>query len=129
MGYILKPTVVLAETAPAIAEHMRRDGVDAAALVPACQLLLFAITGGLDRREREAMAEENPTWGYTRIQGALKNLGHQVGRSTIARMLKAHGVPPAPNRPTSWQTFLRAHWPRSRGQASLRPRSGHGEVS
>ena len=52
------------------------------------------------------MAEENPTWGYTRIQGALKNLGHQVGRSTIARILKAHGVPPAPTRPTSWQTFL-----------------------
>jgi HTH-like domain len=56
------------------------------------------------------MAEENPTWGYTRMQGALKNLGHQVGRSTIARILKAHDLPPAPNRPTSWQTFLRAHW-------------------
>ena len=56
------------------------------------------------------VAEENPTWGYTRMQGALKNLGHQVGRSTIARILKAHGLPPAPNRPTSWQTFLRAHW-------------------
>ena len=56
------------------------------------------------------MAEENPTWGYTRIQGALKNLGHQVGRSTVARMLKANGLLPAPNRPTSWQTFLRAHW-------------------
>ena len=25
-------------------------------------------------------------------------------------MLKAHGLPPAPERPTSWQTFLRAHW-------------------
>jgi HTH-like domain len=56
------------------------------------------------------MAEENPTWGYTRIQGALKNVGHRVGRSTIARVLKAHGLPPVPQRPTSWQTFLRAHW-------------------
>jgi transposase InsO family protein len=56
------------------------------------------------------MAEDNPTWGYTRIQGALKNLGHQVGRSTVARILKAQGLHPAPNRPTPWQTFLRAHW-------------------
>jgi transposase InsO family protein len=24
--------------------------------------------------------------------------------------LKAHGLPPVPQRPTSWQTFLRAHW-------------------
>ena len=56
------------------------------------------------------MAEENPTWGYTRIQGALKNVGHRVGRSTIARILKAAGMPPVPERPTSWQTFLRSNW-------------------
>jgi transposase InsO family protein len=56
------------------------------------------------------MAEDNPTWGYTRIEGALKNVGHRVGRSTIARILKAHGLPPVPQRPTSWQTFLKAHW-------------------
>ena len=56
------------------------------------------------------MMKENPTWGYTRIRGGLKNLGHRVGRSTIARILKAHGLPPVPERPTSWQTFLRAHW-------------------
>ena len=56
------------------------------------------------------MAEENPTWGYTRIQGALQVVGHRVGRSTIARILKGHGLPPVPERPTSWQTFLRAHW-------------------
>jgi hypothetical protein len=30
--------------------------------------------------------------GYTRLQGALKNLGHRVGRSTITRVLKAHGI-------------------------------------
>jgi putative transposase len=62
------------------------------------------------RRLAVRMAGENPTWGYTRIQGALKNVGYRVGRSTIARILKAAGVPPVPERPTSWQTFLRAHW-------------------
>jgi D-proline reductase (dithiol) PrdB len=35
MGYILEPDVLVNETAPAIAERMRADGVDAAALVPA----------------------------------------------------------------------------------------------
>jgi transposase InsO family protein len=62
------------------------------------------------RRLVVRMAEENPTWGYTRIQGALKNVGHCVGRSTIRRILKAAGLPPVPQRPTSWQTFLKAHW-------------------
>ena len=62
------------------------------------------------RRLTVRMAEENPTWGYTQIQGALKNVGHRVGRSTIARILRAAGVLPQPERPTSWRTFLRAHW-------------------
>ena len=62
------------------------------------------------RRLVVRMAAENPTWSYTGIQGALKNVGHRVGRSTIARILNAHGVSPVPARPTSWQTFLRAHW-------------------
>lgn len=35
MGFILDPTVLVTETAPAIAAHMRSEGVDAAALVPA----------------------------------------------------------------------------------------------
>jgi putative transposase len=57
------------------------------------------------------MTSENPTWGYTRIQGgALENVGHRVARSTIRRILKAAGLPPVPQRPTSWQTFLHAHW-------------------
>ena len=37
------------------------------------------------------MASDNPRWGYTRIQGALANLGYTVGRSTIKRIL---GVTP-----------------------------------
>ena len=60
------------------------------------------------------MASENSGWGYTRIQGALRNLGHRVARTTIAKILKNAGLPPTPDRPTSWRTFLRAHWPELR---------------
>jgi D-proline reductase (dithiol) PrdB len=35
MGYILEPTMLVEETAPAIAARMREDGVDAVGLVPA----------------------------------------------------------------------------------------------
>ena len=41
----------------------------------------------------------------------MKNLGHQDSRSTIARILKAAGVPPSRERPMTWRVFLRAHWP------------------
>jgi putative transposase len=63
------------------------------------------------RRLVVRMATENPSWGYTRIEGALKNVGHRVARSTIAAILKAEGIPPSRERPTTWRTFLRAHWP------------------
>jgi putative transposase len=58
------------------------------------------------------MAQDNPLWGYTRIQGALANLRHEVARGTIANVLKEHGIEPAPERGkrTSWSTFLKAHW-------------------
>ena len=38
------------------------------------------------------MALDNPSWGYTRIRGALANLGHQVGRGTIANVLNVNNV-------------------------------------
>lgn len=34
------------------------------------------------------MAEDNPSWGYTRILGALHNLGYQVSRGTVANVLE-----------------------------------------
>jgi putative transposase len=40
----------------------------------------------------------------------LKNLDHRGARSTVAKVLKDKGIPPAPGRPSSWRTFLRAHW-------------------
>ena len=45
-----------------------------------------------------AMALDNPTWGYQRIRGELLGLRHRVAASTIARVLKAHGLEPAPRR-------------------------------
>jgi len=48
--------------------------------------------------------------GLRADSGCPENLGHRGARSTIARVLKAHGLPPVPERPTPWQTFLRAHW-------------------
>ena len=58
------------------------------------------------------MAQDNPSWGYTRIQRALANLRNQVGRGTVANVLKRSGIEPAPERGkrTRWSTFLKVHW-------------------
>ena len=58
------------------------------------------------------MATENRDWGYTRIRGALANLGHRVARGTIANILQQHGIEPAPERlkKSTWGEFLQAHW-------------------
>ena len=58
------------------------------------------------------MAVEHPQWGYTRIRGALSNLGHEIARTTVKRILHDHGIDPAPERSRRmpWKTFLQAHW-------------------
>ncbi len=58
------------------------------------------------------MALENPTWGTTRIRGALANLGHEIARNTVKRILQDHGIEPAPERSrrTPWKTFLQSQW-------------------
>ena len=58
------------------------------------------------------MATENSSWGYTRILGALSNLGIKLGRGTVQRILKDHLIEPAPIRRKriAWSTFLKAHW-------------------
>ena len=58
------------------------------------------------------LARQNRSWGYTRIQGALANLHHEVGRSTIAKVLQAAGREPPPQRRKGlpWKEFLKAHW-------------------
>jgi len=56
------------------------------------------------------MARDNPGWGYTRIRGARENLGYNVGRNTIKRILLENGFDPAGFRSTTWSSFIRAHW-------------------
>ncbi len=57
------------------------------------------------------MAKENPSWGYDRLQGALKNVGHTVCPNTIKRILLRNGIKPAPDRGrrTPWNAFIKAH--------------------
>ena len=58
------------------------------------------------------MAVEHPQWGYTRIRGALSNLGHEIARTTVKRILHDHGIDPAPERSRRMpgKTFLQAPW-------------------
>jgi len=64
------------------------------------------------QRQVLRMAQENRTWGYRRIQGALSHLGYKLAVSTIAEILRRHGIEPAPerSRKTSWKEFLAQHW-------------------
>ena len=54
------------------------------------------------------MAEENRTWGYDRIVGALANPSHDVSPNTVANILKRHGVLPQ-NSPPKLGEIGRAH--------------------
>jgi putative transposase len=56
------------------------------------------------------LASENPRWGYQRIRGELLHLGCRVSASSIARVLRANGLQPAPRRAAAsptWRAFLR----------------------
>ena len=57
------------------------------------------------------VAKDNPRWGYARIAGAMKNLGHQLSDQTVGNILKRNGIAPSPDRQrnTTWASFIRQH--------------------
>ncbi len=56
------------------------------------------------------LARENSRWGYRRIQGELLKLGHRCSHLTVRRVLRRHGIPPAPRRgQRTWREFVRQH--------------------
>jgi len=70
------------------------------------------------------MAQENRSWGYDRIVGALANLGLTVSDQTVGNVLKRHGIAPAPERKTTttWKEFIRMHDGRPCGDRLLHGR-------
>jgi putative transposase len=90
------------------------------------RLIAAKFDGSLQRKERgrphvdEAieqrvirMAQEHPTWGYRRIQGALANLGHRIDKITVRNILRRHHIDPAPKRRAggmSWTQCIQLHW-------------------
>jgi putative transposase len=55
------------------------------------------------------LAQDNPGLGFKKLEGELRKLGFEVSRATVRRVLRGHGIPPAPERfrqSLSWRTFL-----------------------
>jgi putative transposase len=64
--------------------------------------------GGEVRELVLRLAHENTSWGYVRIVGELRKLGIDVSATLVRNILKAAGVPPAPERDRlAWRPFLR----------------------
>ncbi|WP_043488025.1 MULTISPECIES: integrase core domain-containing protein [Streptomyces] len=53
---------------------------------------------------------ENPRWGFRRVHGELRRLGHSVSQASVRRTLRAAGLGPAPRRHPvrgEWAAFIK----------------------
>src|SRR5215471_3633601 len=57
------------------------------------------------------LAQENPSWGYRRIQGEALKLGFKISHMGVAKILRRQRIPPAPRRAghRTWREFVRQH--------------------
>ncbi|MDA0837672.1 MAG: hypothetical protein O3B01_29980 [Planctomycetota bacterium] len=62
---------------------------------------------GADVENTVVRLAEETTWGYQRIAGEMKKLGHDVSGSYVRDVLKKHGLPPSPQtKGLSWKQFI-----------------------
>jgi transposase InsO family protein len=54
------------------------------------------------------LGRENRSWGCVRVQGELAKLGIRAGATSVRRVLRRHGLGPAPRRGPTWAEFLKA---------------------
>jgi putative transposase len=54
------------------------------------------------------LGRENRSWGCIRIQGELRKLGIRVSATSVRRVLRQHGLGPAPRSGPTWSEFLRS---------------------
>jgi putative transposase len=54
------------------------------------------------------LGRENRSWGCVRIQAELAKLGIRVGATSVRRVLRRHGLGPAPRGGPTWAEFLKA---------------------
>jgi putative transposase len=57
------------------------------------------------------LTQENRSWGYDRVVGALQHLGYIISDQTVGNILKCHGMSPTHERQktTTWNEFIRTH--------------------
>ncbi|WP_055494932.1 IS3 family transposase [Streptomyces sp. TP-A0356] len=57
------------------------------------------------------LGTESPRWGFRRVHGELRPLGHKASPATVRRTLRTAGLGPAPRRQSArdeWTAFLKA---------------------
>jgi putative transposase len=71
---------------------------------------------GRPKKEKDAeqiiirLASENKDWGYKRISGEMKKLGHDISPGTVRNIMKKHGFQSSPKRKgMNWKDFLNSH--------------------
>ena len=68
------------------------------------------------------MAEENPRWGYRRIQGALANLGRHIDAITVRNILRRQHMEPRKVKKIGTHQFIEGYPPSPPRKAATKER-------